>query len=109
MDGDKTVAASFQFIHPPGATGRQVINRSFSQGEYINVLTWTANAANQGLTITKYRIYTMAGGTRTLLVELPASQSEYPHRHVTPGAAQYTIAAVTHDNREGAPALVAIQ
>ena len=109
MDGDKTVAASFQFIHPPGATGRQVINRSFSQGEYINVLTWTANAANQGLTISKYRIYTMTGGTRTLLVELPASQSEYPHRHVAPGAAQYTIAAVTHDNREGAPALVAIQ
>ncbi len=111
MDTDKTVVANFQYIYPPNATGQRVLNRSFSQFEYVNVLTWQPNSANAGLTINKYRVYKVGGGTATLLAEVSASGSgmEYRHRNAGKDPATYAIVAVTGNSREGAPAAVNIQ
>jgi hypothetical protein len=109
MDSDKSLYAHFRYIYPPIATGRKVLNRTFSQAEYINILSWQANPSNAGLDITKYRIYQMSGTTPSLLVELASSQLEYYHRNVGQTSIQYTIVAVTSSNREGAPATVTIQ
>lgn len=103
MDSDKTLRANFQFIYRPNAEGVQALNRSVSQGEYINVIRWGSNAANQGINITRYRVYRWAGASRELVIEAPASQSEYLHRKQPQGPADYEVVAVTHDNREGEP------
>jgi hypothetical protein len=108
MDVNKTVLANFQFIFPPSATGVQQLNRSFSQGEYINVLRWQPHASNQGLDVTRYRVYRMSGGTRTQVAELSGSEREYQHRHVARETATYHVVAVTVNDREGLPALVIV-
>jgi len=109
MDSDKSLYAHFHYIYAPIATGRKVLNRTFSQAEYINILSWQANPSNDGLDITKYRIYQMSGTTPSLLVELASSQLEYYHRNAGQASIQYTIVAVTSSNREGAPATVTVQ
>jgi subtilisin family serine protease len=108
LDADKTILANFQFIFPPGATGVQQLNRSFSQGEYINVLRWQPHASNQGLTVTRYRIYRVSGGVRTQVAELAGTEREYQHRHVAHETASYHVVAVTVNDREGLPALVIV-
>lgn len=108
MNGDRTVQANFRYIHAPLATGRQVVNRNFAQGEYINILSWDPNPSNSGLTISNYRIYTTSGSTATLLVELGGDATTYSHRNAGKGSRAYSIAAVV-SGREGAPASVTIQ
>ena len=112
MDSDKTIEANFiKIIYPPSnASGQKVLNRSLSQAEYINVLTWSANPNNQDLNITKYRIYLVNGTTQTLLVELSANTFQYWHRGLEKDSTyKYAILAVTDDNREGDPAYLIIQ
>jgi len=109
MDSDKSISAYFRYIYAPIATGRKVLNRTFSQAEYINILSWRTATANEGLDITKYRIYTMSGDTPTLLVELAGDKIEYYHRKAGQASIQYAIRAVTSSGREGAPALVTVQ
>jgi len=109
MDSDKSLYAHFRYIYAPIATGRKVLNRTFSQAEYINILSWQADPANDGLDIAKYRIYQMSGTTPSLLVELASGELEYYHRNAGQATIQYTIVAVTSSNREGAPATVTIQ
>ena len=109
MDSDKSISAYFRYIYAPIATGRKVLNRTFSQAEYINILSWQANPSNDGLDITKYRIYQMSGTTPSLLVELASSPLEYYHRNAGQASIQYAITAVTSSGREGAPALVTVQ
>jgi len=109
MDSDKSLYAHFRYIYAPIATGQKVLNRTFSQAEYINILSWQANPSNSGLDITKYRIYQIISGTPSLLVELASSQLKYSHRNAGQASIQYTIVAVTSSNREGAPATVTVQ
>lgn len=109
MDSDKSISAYFRYIYAPIATGRKVLNRTFSQAEYINILSWQADPSNDGLDITKYRIYQMSGTTPSLLVELASSELEYYHRNAGQASIQYTIVAVTSSDREGAPATVTVQ
>jgi subtilisin family serine protease len=112
MDGDKSVFASFRFIFPPVASGRKALNRTFSQAEYINSLSWRAHSSNQGLNISRYRIYRVAGpATLSLIAEVAADQSAYEYQHRNAGQAtiQYLIVAVADGNREGFPASVTIQ
>jgi uncharacterized repeat protein (TIGR02543 family) len=110
MDSDKSITANFiRIIYPPlNFTGRKELNRSLSQAEYINVLTWQANPNNENTV--KYRIYLVEGGIQSLLVELDANTFEYQHRNVE-GGKQYTyaIAAVNDEDREGDPAYATIQ
>ena len=109
MNKDKSIRAIFRYIYAPAASGIKVQNRSFSQLEYINVLSWEANPANAGLDITKYKIYLMSNGTPSLLAEVGADQSQYSHRKAGQEKLDYAIVAVQSSGREGAPALVSVQ
>ena len=108
INRNKTIQANFKYIYAPAASGERVLNRSFSQGEYINILKWTADSRNASLTISQYKIYVMNGDTPELLATVDASASEYRHRKAGSGARIYRIAAVTSGGREGAPATVTI-
>jgi hypothetical protein len=111
VNRDMTITANFRLIEPPAnLVGEKVLNRSLSQAEYINVLTWEANAKNAGLNVVGYRIYQVIDGTRTLVKELDASQLYYRHRKID-GAASYAyeVAALLDTLREGKAASVAIE
>ncbi len=109
MNGNKSVAAYFRYIFAPAASGQKVLNRSYSQAEHINILSWQADPANAGLDIAKYKIYLMANGTPSFLAEVGADQSQYSHRKAGQAPLQYAIVAVTRTGREGAPASVSVQ
>jgi hypothetical protein len=111
MNADKTIVANFQYIYAPPSSGRRVNNRSFSQVEYVDVLTWQPNPSNQGLDINRYWIYRNDAGTWTFLTEVAAGPSTFEHqqRHAAAGSTQYLIVAVTINDRAGAGAVVTIQ
>ncbi len=109
MNENKYVSAHFRYIYAPAASGRKVLNRTYSQAEYINVLSWQAAPANAGLDIAKYKIYLITDGPPRLLGEVGADQSEYYHRRAGQAALQYAIVAVTSRGREGAAASVTVQ
>jgi len=109
MNRDKSIRANFRYIFAPTASGVKVLNRSYSQVEYINILSWQANPANAGLDIPKYRIYLMNNGTFSFLAEVGADQRQYSHRKAGQEKLVYAIVAVHSSGREGAPALVTVQ
>jgi hypothetical protein len=110
MNGDKSVKAGFKRIvyAPLNFTGQKVMNRSLSQVEYINVLTWLANPNNQN--IVKYKIYRMDHGVPSLLVELNAETSEFWERNVPKDISYtYAIAAVDDKGEQGILASITVQ
>ena len=110
MNKDLSVTANFmRIIYPPSnVSGEKVLNRSLSQAEYINILSWQSNANNEN--IRNYKIYQVDGESRGLLVELGASVFEYWHRGVEETASYtYVIVAVNDEGREGDPAFVTVQ
>ena len=109
MNRDKSIRANFRYVYAPTASGVKVLNRSASQAEYINILSWQANPANADLDITKYKIYLMNNGTPSLLAEVGADQSQYSHRNAGQDKLDYAIVVVHRSGREGAPALVTVQ
>jgi phosphoribosylcarboxyaminoimidazole (NCAIR) mutase len=109
MNRDKSILANFRYIYAPTASGVKVLNRSFSQAEYINILSWEAIPANAGLDITKYKIYLVNNGTPSLLAEVGADQRQYSHRKAGQQKLDYAIVAVLSSGREGAPVLVTVQ
>lgn len=95
MDIDKEITAVFtRLAYPPlDFSGEKKENRSLLMVEYINVLEWQANPANQN--IEKYRIYVVEGISRILLAELNPTVSEYWHRNVDKNKQySYTLVAV---------------
>jgi hypothetical protein len=111
LDADKSIHANFiRIIYPPtNVTGQKVLNRSLSQAEYINVITWQANANNQDVNITRYRIYNVEGKNQSLLVEVNADTSHYWHRNVEKDRShEYALVAVGEDGREGDPIHITI-
>ena len=107
---DLSIKANFiRIIYPPlNTAGQKMLNRSLSQAEYINVLTWEANPNN--VNIVKYRIYQVVGESQSLLVELNADTFQYWHRKVEKDR-QYTylLVAVNDEGREGNPAYLTVQ
>ena len=92
---------------PLNFSGQKVLNRSLSQAEYINVLTWQANSNNKN--ITKYRIYQIEGSGSTLIAELNADTFRYLYRGVDKNKSfTYSLVAVDDKNREGLPASVTV-
>ncbi len=95
--------------HPPAnLTGSKVLNRSFSQAEYIDVLSWENNSNNAGLTIASYKIYTVQDSVLTLLTEVDADQTTYSRRNAGEGSTQYAVVAVKSGGIESEPALVTV-
>lgn len=109
MDSDKSITANFlRIIYPPlDFSGQKVLNRSLSQAEYIDVLTWQANPDN--VDIVKYRIYQVENENKNLLVELNANTFGYWHRRVEKDKQYtYTICAVNNEGTEGAHSQVTV-
>lgn len=109
MSANKSITANFRYVYAPIASGTRVQNRSFSQLEYINVLSWQSNPANDGLNIVKYKIYLVNDGTPALLGEVSGDQNQYLHREAGQEKRDYKIVAVHSTGSEGAPALVTVQ
>ena len=81
MTADKTLRADFHYIYAPSVSGEKVVNRSFSQEEYIDALSWQNSSDNDGLTISKYKIYSVSGSSLTLLAEVNGDQTDlFPPR-----------------------------
>ena len=110
MSQDKSIAAVFQRIiyAPTNAVGVRVLNRSLSQAEYINVITFAANPNNES--ILSYKIYQVDNGPRTEVASLDAATFTCRHRKVD-GIKEYTyhIVAVNNEPREGDPAVIVLR
>jgi len=99
---DVSIMANFiRTIYAPlNFRGQKEVNRSLSQTEYINVLSWQAHPDN--VNILKYRIYQIENEKKYLLVELSATTFQYWHRRVKKEKLYtYAICAVNNENREG--------
>jgi uncharacterized delta-60 repeat protein len=107
MDKDRILTAHFDplVLPPTEFTGSQVMNRSLSQAEYINVLSWRLNPAN--VNVKTHRIYVEQVVSQNILAELPVSVTVYWHRNVEKSLNYvYFITAVNADGIESAPLAV---
>jgi uncharacterized repeat protein (TIGR01451 family)/uncharacterized repeat protein (TIGR02543 family) len=110
MTQDKTITAHFcqAFYCVRNARGVKVLNRSLSQAEYINNLSWEANPANTN--IIAYRIYQVENETRTLLVEVNSDTFMYSHRNVEETKLYiYEIVPVNSNGMEGCVTVVEVE
>ncbi|HEX9903264.1 MAG TPA: M12 family metallo-peptidase, partial [Acidobacteriota bacterium] len=110
MNESKTVTANFlRIIYPPlNAQGRKVLNRSLSQAEYINVLTWEPNPDNEN--IVNYKIYRVQGQEKTTLAHLNSDVFEFRERGVAKDRTYtYWVVAVNFEWREGEPAVLEVR
>lgn len=110
---DTDVTGHLLFSPPAGLTGTKLLNRSLSQAEYINILTWADNPNNDDLNISKYRIYLRDVewyGTY-LLAEVDADISEFMHENNIwkDKEYRYIVTGVNEENEEGIPALVTVR
>jgi hypothetical protein len=80
---------------PLNFDGEKVLNRSLSQAEYINVLTWRAHPSN--VNVVKYELYQVEGRDRTLVANLSADTLQYWHRRVEKDK-EYTYALIAVNN-----------
>jgi len=100
------------FSPPLNYEGRKVLNRSLSQAEYINILTWEANPENEDLNIEKYRVYLT--GVQwygiILLAEKDADDLVYWHRKVWKEEEyRYKIVGVYNENQESIPVHITVR
>ena len=110
MDSDKSIAANYiRIIYEPlNVTGQKVINRSLSQAEYINVLTWNSNPNNEN--IAAYRIFLIEGNNQRLKGEVNGNTFRLLIRKVDRNKTYfYSVLAVNNENREGDPEYVTIR
>ena len=110
MDNDKEISAHFKrnVLPPLQFVGNKVENRSLSQREYINVLSWAANPENEN--ITKYRVYLINGTGQSLLVELNAPAFFYWHRNVEENDVyRYALTAVNDSGIESEGVTITVQ
>jgi hypothetical protein len=113
MDSDKLITADFIShiypLYPPlESRGKKVSNRSLSQVEYINVLTWQHNLNNRD--IVEHRIYLVEGEAKNLLAEISFGTYDYWHRKVQKDKKYtYAITAVDNKSRESAPAYITVK
>ncbi|MFC2165947.1 C10 family peptidase [Acidobacteriota bacterium] len=93
---------------PKNFSGYMVENRSSSQLEHINVLSWQENLKNSH--IEKYRICLREGERYLLLDEVDAKTFEYWHRKVDKNKFyRYALQAVDYKVRAGKPAYCEVQ
>ena len=93
---------------PSNFRGEKKKNRSLSQIEYINVLTWEVNPQNKF--IQKYKIYLLEDGGRTLIGETDAQTFQYWHRKVERESVyRYELRAQDEFGRESDPAVIEVR
>jgi len=107
VDRDKTAQANFKLVSPPsGLTAARLTSRSVTQTERIVDLSWSANAANDGLNIVTYRVYLQTGGNWTKLADVPADQVTFRHRLVPKAEQTYGLTSVNDDGVESDKATI---
>jgi hypothetical protein len=93
---------------PQSFAGEKVLNRSLSQAEYINALSWRANPSN--VNVVKYSLYLVEGRNRTLVAELGADTFQYWHRRIEKDKEYaYALIAVNNAGRESDPVSVTVK
>lgn len=110
LDRGKTVKANFQRIiyAPINATGKKNFNRSLSQAEYINILTFEPNPDNEN--ITGYKIYLVNSAGKRAIATLSADTHQYWHRGLKKETVYtYEIVAINNEPRDGDPATVVVR
>ena len=100
-------SAPTEISAPLNFSGETVLNRSLSQAEYINVLTWQQNQNNHNIEM--YRIYLIEGPNKTLIGEIHPDIFEYWHRNVDNSRQyNYSIVPVNNQGQEGNPACTTV-
>jgi subtilisin family serine protease len=110
MDTNRALVANFRNVMyaPLQFSGRREENRSLSQKEFINVLTWQSHPLNVG--IVSYRLYEILGEDWRPLSAVVSTSFEYRHRGVKQGQTySYALVAVNNDGREGPPAFLILR
>jgi hypothetical protein len=109
LESEVEVQVYSRLVHAPlNFSGQKTLNRSLSQAEYINVLSWQSNPNN--LDIAKYRIFLVAGDSQNLLVEVNADTLEYRHKGIMQeGEHTYVLVAVNQENKVSDPVSVTVQ
>lgn len=94
-------------IKPPlNLTAQTALNRSLSQAEYINILSWQPNPHNDN--IVKYRVFLVEEGEKKILGEVEEGTSYFWHRKVAKKEYFYSVVAVNSENGEGTPACLRV-
>jgi hypothetical protein len=109
---DSSIRMNFLFNPPLTFSGRKILNRSFSQAEFLHKLTWSPCPSHANSSIVTYRIYTVSKRNfydvkipgfepRLLLVELDGSLLEYWHRKINEDVEiEYVLTAVDDRGNE---------
>jgi uncharacterized repeat protein (TIGR01451 family) len=80
-DNSASVEIEVKRIQPPlFVMGQRIVNRSLSQIEYINKLTWQANPDNEGFGVNGYKIYRINGESSAFLAEVAVNVFAYLDR-----------------------------
>jgi len=110
MDADRSVSASFKKIHPPlDFKGEKVLNRSLSQSETINILTWKSNPLNEDIQLNMYRLYQYIDGEWNPIYVFDTNSFEFAHRFLEDGVIySYALVAVDFRGQEGVPSYVVV-
>jgi subtilisin family serine protease len=109
MDKSRAIVANYKrIIHAPLLfSGRREENRSLSQKEFINVLTWQPHPLN--VNIASYRIYEVLGQKWQILSSVDATSFEYWHRGINGDVSySYALVAVNVEGRMGSPAFLTL-
>lgn len=112
IDVGESILSLLSVAPPLNFAGKQNINRSVLQLEYLNTLTWESNPfnPNNGKNIVKYLIYTVENYELTYLTEVTSSTFSYHHRKVTQGDKYtYAIKAVTDSGEESIPSYIDVE
>ncbi len=95
-------------LAPLNATGERKENRSLLMKEYINIIRWEPNPANQD--VKGYRLYREEKDKREPIGEVDSSTFVFFDRGVKPDKAYvYSIVAFNSYNREGQAATIEIK
>ncbi|MEW5900528.1 MAG: hypothetical protein AB1715_03595 [Acidobacteriota bacterium] len=109
-----TEKETWLIFSPPYLAGERLLNRSLSQAEYIDLLSWVANPNNSDLNIVKYRLYlvdySFYYGEQRLLAEIDTGPFTYMVRNVRASAVHtYAVCGVTDKGEEGMRDFAVIQ
>jgi hypothetical protein len=96
---------------PPYLSGKRVLNRSLSQAEYVDVLTWEPNPNNSDLNIVCHRLYLYDSyHPEKRLVDLRPNERTFLVRDVAPDAWHtYSLAGITDKGEEGMRRVITIK
>ena len=108
FDGDGGLVAARLRNPPLQFRGYKFLNRSLSQFEYINILSWSRNPADSAAVA--FRIYLVENGVRSLEAELKISATAYWHRNVARDKSyHYICTAVDVWGNEGGAAEIFVR